>query len=93
VLDFIEVRKWLQKGSFVQQVSNLCHDPLIPHQSTWARETLVFQVLRKMARKKNCFEICLREPELESDEGRMSCLTIYHIDAAETVLSKDIEIF
>jgi hypothetical protein len=32
VVDFIEVRKWLQKGSVLQQDSNFCHDPLIPHQ-------------------------------------------------------------
>jgi len=28
-------------------------DPLIPHQSTWAREVLVFQVLRKIVVRKN----------------------------------------
>ena len=35
VVDFIEVRKWLQKGSILQRYSNLSHDPLIPHQSNW----------------------------------------------------------
>jgi len=47
VVDFIEVRKWLQKGSILQQDSKLCHNPLIPHQSNWAREALVYQGLRK----------------------------------------------
>jgi hypothetical protein len=41
MLDSIAVRKWLQKGSFVQQVSNLCHDPLIPHQSNWGERSSV----------------------------------------------------
>jgi hypothetical protein len=35
VLDFIEVRKWLQKGLKLQQDSNLCHDSLIPNQANW----------------------------------------------------------
>ena len=53
VVDFIRIGKWLRKGSFVQQDSNLCHDPLIPHQSNWAREALGFQVFRKMVVRKN----------------------------------------
>jgi hypothetical protein len=48
VVDFFKFGKWLQKGSVLQQNSNLCHDPLIPHQSNSAREALIFQVLRKM---------------------------------------------
>ena len=42
VVDFIEVRKWLQKGSVLQHSSNLCHYPLIPHQSNSVREALVY---------------------------------------------------
>jgi len=55
VLDFIRIAKWLQKGYFSQQDSSLRHDPLIPHQSTWAREALVFQGFRKMVVRKNQF--------------------------------------
>jgi len=55
VVDFIEVKKRLQKGSISQQDSSLRHDPLIPHQSNWAREALGFQVLRKMVVRKNLF--------------------------------------
>jgi len=53
VIDFIQVGKWLQKGSILQPNSNPCHNPLIPHQSTWAREALGFQGLRKMVVRKN----------------------------------------
>jgi len=55
VIDFFEIRKWLKKGSFLQHDSSLFHDPLIPYQSTWAREALNFQVLRKMVVRENLF--------------------------------------
>ncbi len=35
VLDFIEVRKWLQKGRFMHQYPNFGHGPLIPYQANW----------------------------------------------------------
>jgi hypothetical protein len=41
VVDFVGDAKWLQKGSFVQQDSNLCHDPLIPNQSNWGERRSV----------------------------------------------------
>jgi hypothetical protein len=34
---------------------HLCHDPLIPHQSNWAGEALVYQWLRKRVVRKNLF--------------------------------------
>jgi hypothetical protein len=55
VVDFFKIRKWLQKGSVLQQVSTLCYDPLIPHQSNSAREVLNFQELRKMVDGENLF--------------------------------------
>jgi len=55
VVDFFKAGNWLQKGSFLQPNSNLCHDPLIPHHSNSAKEDLVFQVLRKMVVRKNLF--------------------------------------
>jgi hypothetical protein len=55
VVDFIQVGNWLQKGLFLRPDSNLCHDPLIPHQSNWNREALGFQVLRKIVVGKNLF--------------------------------------
>ena len=53
VVDFIEIGNRLQKGSFLQHDSNLCHDPLIPHQSNSAGVALGFQVLRQMVARKN----------------------------------------
>jgi len=47
VLDFIEGQTWLQKGSFLQQDSNLCHDPLLPHHSNRGWKALGCQELRK----------------------------------------------
>jgi hypothetical protein len=48
VVDFIQVRKCLQKGWFWQQNSNLCHDPLILPQASWG-EDVQFQGIGKTA--------------------------------------------
>jgi hypothetical protein len=58
VLDFIHVRKWLQKGSILQQNTNLCHDPLIPHQSSGGWKALGLQELRKWWMGKTCCGTC-----------------------------------
>ena len=55
MVDFIKVKKWLQKGLFLKQYSSLRSDPLIHHQSDSAREALILQVLRKMVVRKNLF--------------------------------------
>jgi hypothetical protein len=64
VIDFFEIRKWLQKGSFSQQDSKLCHDPLIPHQLNSAREALIFKCLEKWWCEKTCCGICSNGPGL-----------------------------
>jgi len=65
VVDFIEVRKWLQKGSFIQQDSNLCHDPLIPHQSNWGERHSVSVDGRKGLFRKTCCGTCSDGPGRE----------------------------
>jgi len=65
VVDFIQVRKWLQKGSILQQYSNLCHDPLIPHQSNWGERHSVSVDGRKGNSGTTCCGICWDSPGVE----------------------------